>query len=459
MAYLIIPRLFISIYLSGPALSVPSPFKGTGPHYPEQNLSTTVKTQNDIQIDPGSITAFATTLKDDGEIYIALCTPESLLKIYLSEDGGVYWRELLRFPLSDQAKYIELLKGKGDSSHLFVFYLTQKDNGDLWLLRIKPDLSEWQNIPLAVGPDTVDRFTVAIDNKVNYYLYCLYVNQRRGGRNGRFTRSLDYGLTWEMEQDFYNTFDPHLFLGANTVLHCIWRFAINGREIHYTQNRYYGAPARWSGLQVLYATGEKCFDPKVVQADTSPPWRAPIWTVWTVARRDTEMLDLVYTISTDGGNTFSPPANLGEIFIDEWWPSLLTYQGSAYLVYNTGSRSPDGQTSVYYRHSRDYTPQIWSSPVRMNDRRANALFYGARPRALPNAALFCYYGHNWAKGLYFNRAIPSMQVKPQRRFNLGTGSEAVFDITGRQVPFGYQKIKSGIYFVRKEGRLQKLLVW
>ncbi len=447
--------IFLS-YLSGPALTVSTSLNQSAQPSPEQNPPA-ITSRTDIQVDSGFILAFGATSDENGTIYVAVCTPESLLKIYQSEDGGNYWREPLRILLPAQVKSVELLKGYGDSAYLFVFYLTPDAGGDLWLLRIQPDLSNWQNLPLAVGPDTVDQFAVALDPSPNYYLYCLYINQHRSGRNGRFTRSLDYGITWEMEQDFYNTFDPHLSLGANSVLHCIWRFAINSREIHYTQNRYYGAPARWSGLQVLYATGEKCFNPKVAQADTTPPWRAPIWAVWTIARRDTEMLDLVSSFSTDGGNSFSTPVTLGEIFIDEWWPSIFADQGSSYLVYNAGDRFSAGQTSVYYRYARAYAPQAWSSPVSLNDQRANALFNGARPRALPNGALFCYYGQTWANGLYFARALPLTQSKPPTGFTIGN-NKALFDVTGRRIYADHSNIKRGVYFIKEKNRLQKLLI-
>ncbi|MGQ9708190.1 MAG: hypothetical protein ACUVUR_04880 [bacterium] len=452
--------LFCSFTLSGPGLSVPPSFSRSQPLETVQ-LKRPLDAGLDIPIDTGLITAFAATTDQQGRIFVAISSPDSLISIFFSNDQGSTWQKGFTLWLGAPLTRIELLSGNGDSSYLFVFYSVPDNSGDLYLLRIAPDFSRWLLVPIATGPDTIDNFTVTIDRGPSCYLYCLYVNEQRQGRNGAFTRSLDLGLTWELAQDFYNCLDPCLSFGAGSVLHCIWRYALNGREIHYTQNRHYGAPARWDWLRVISATGEKCITPVVAQAETSPPWRAPVWAIWTVARRDTENLDLVFSYSTDGGNSFSPPENLGEMFIDEWWPSIIASAWSANLVYNCGGRGTNQPTVVYWRYSRPWAPQVWSSPLRMNDLRANAIFEPARPRVVLPGVLFSYYRRESAWGVYFDQPFTSPEPIHPAPISAVTPVKSeyrqpVFDASGRRV--SAPKPGPGVYFIYEKNRQKKILL-
>ena len=447
--------------LSGPGFAAPPISKNEHLALATDPIVPVLGTGADIAVFNNRITAFAAVTDPENRILVALATPESLLHIYSSGDGGSTWHQHFTLVLNSAPSRLEMVAGNGDSCYFFVFYLTPENSGDLYLLRISTDFTNWIQVPIATGPDTVDDFSVTIDREPRYYLYCLYTNEHRTGRNGRFTRSLDLGVTWEMPQDFFNCFDPYISFGAGSVLHCIWRFALNGREIHYTQNRHYGAPARWDWLRVLSATGEKCFHPVVAQAETAPPYRAPIWAVWTIARRDTEMLDIVFSYSTDGGESFSPAENLGEMFIDEWWPATISSPISCFLVYNSGARQSNSPTVIYFRYSRAWAPQIWSSPLLLNDARANALFESARPRVILPGLLFSYYNSDFPSGVYFDRPfflpeplkpLPSLvltQFKPENQ-------KLLFDVSGRRLTGS--KPRSGVYFLYEKDRLKKLLI-
>jgi|YNPNPStandDraft_1061719.scaffolds.fasta_scaffold04462_2 hypothetical protein len=450
--------LIIGLALSGPGLN------SSDQHRTRltagNRLSSTLKfNSTDILIDTVSVRAFAGAVDRTGTIYAVLATPEPLVKVYRSIDTGLNWENLLNIPIRSPARQIELLTPDNDSGYIYIFILDSTSAGDLYLLRLTTKTGIWQMLPVALGPDTIDRFTVTADRSPRYYLYCLYVNQHQTGANGKFTRSLDCGLTWEPAQDFYNCLDPCLFFGSGSVLHCVWRFGLNGREIHYARNRHFGLPGRWDRLQVLSNTAEKCFDPQVVQADTSPPWRAPVWVAWTIAHRDTELLDIAICYSTDGGNSFTQPATFGEPFIDEWWPGLTTSSWSAYLVYNAGARGVNDPTVVYYQYSRFYAPGLWSSPIKINDPRVNATVYAARPRILPNGALFSYYGNQFARGLFFRRLTPAPNNNLITAVPKSTGSTpAILDITGRKISLNRTRLRPGVYFVLTENRIQKQLI-
>ncbi len=429
-------------------------------------------------IDTNTITAFGATIARNENIWVALSTPDGRLLVYTSLDRGNSWQKVVESASVAPARQIEMVAGNTHDSPVFIFYLSPDGDGDLYLLRLFPASGVIQTVAVAVGPDTIDRVSVATDRDSNYYLYCLYVNEQRTGRNGYFTRSRDQGSTWEAPQGFWNCFHPSLSSGAGSLLHCVWRYALSGREIHYSANPYYGAPGRWRGLSVLKSGYEQCFYPAVVQTDTFPPWRAPVWAVWTVARRDTEMLDLEFTFSTSGGSWWFTPDTLGEMFIDEWLPVLLPGRWNVDMVYNAGGRGENDPTVLYWCSARSYLPQTVSAPRIVNDRRVQTNIYGARARLVPlrwrhssfPAVIFSAYQRDSARGLLFSRTI--LSGGENHNINIGrlapvttiltpakvtsTGIHGpLFDATGKMV--AKNNLRPGIYFSSTDKSIKKIV--
>jgi len=179
---------------------------------------------------------------------------------------------------------------------------------------------------------------------------------------------------------------------------------------------------------------------------------------WTVARRDTGMLALLITCSTAGGSAFPVPVNLGEPFIDEWWPSLTATSTTLNLLYNAGARGENDPTVIYHRYARSYAPQLLSSPLKINDSRANPAVFGARPRALGSGALFSHYGAGTtARGLYFCRLVPPLVSRP-RTTKPALTTSLVLDPAGRRVNLTGSSRKPGVYFLSEGDRWRKLLI-
>jgi hypothetical protein len=447
--------LTLTFIISGPGLNYSGPITSASISclsvLPVSNAAGT-----ETQIDTVSVLAFTGTTAPSGILYAAVALPEPVVKIYRSADAGATWQPLLDITVPAAVRQLEMLAPKADPSHLYIFILDTAAWGDLYLLRLKPEADSWNLLPVAVGPDTIDRFTAAVDHSRHYYLYCLYVNQQRTGANGRFTRSLNYGFSWEPAQEFYNCLEPCLYFGSGSVLHCSWRFGLNGREIHYARNRHFGAAGRWDELKVIASGGEKCFNPQVVQADTSPPYRAPVWIAWTVAHRDTEMLDIAITYSTDGGTSFAQPVTMGEPFVDEWWPALAASANSAYLVYNAGGAGSNDPTVLYLRSARAYAPELWSGLLKINEPRVNALVSGARPRILPAGALFSHYGYPFARGIFFRASTPRPDRPPALQLTTPSQPDQIIvDITGRKIPRSRMNSSPGVYFVLSGNQIHK----
>ncbi|OYD15704.1 hypothetical protein CH330_04915 [candidate division WOR-3 bacterium JGI_Cruoil_03_51_56] len=450
---------------------------------------------DDVAIDTGPVMSFGATTDSLGNIWVAAAGIDTKVRVYRSCDLGRTWEQVLWFSHGVDVPKIELVYGGGDSSFVYVFYLNSLNAGDLWAMRINPDGSGQQAFPVAVGSDTINDFSVAADHDRHHYLYCLYANEMRTGRTGGFTRSLDFGKSWEVPQDWWNCWDPCVIYSTGSSVHCAWRYAATGREIHFETNRFYGRPRRWWPYCLISGTTQKCWDPVIAAADTGTEWNSMVWVFYTVARRDTSRLDLEYAYGTDCWG-WTRNRTLGDPFRDEWFPELQPYYGSpsgyVHLCYNTGGKGAKDKTVVYYRCANALAPENWSPRLKMNDPRANALFEGARPKVICPAnsphqfpgVLFSYYNPGYASGLYFDapwgrgtqKEVKGSKGRHRNPFLLdapvsGNYTCWIYDATGRRVrrlfsgrletgfhsfewdgrSDGGEPVRSGTYFVRLSG--------
>lgn len=336
-----------------------------------------------VPVDSNRVSATAAAADDFGRIWVAAAGADTSVRLYRSDDFGLTWAERLSFSTGAAVRQMELFFARGDSSFGYLFVLDDVSAGDLWLMRFLPDSAAGELLPVAVGPDTVSDFTVAADSGRRYYLYCLYANELRGGRNGTFTRSLGFGRTWEPGQSWMNCADPHLAYGRGSTIHVAWRFAANGREIHYERNRYYGTPRRWDGYQSLAGRDRWCWNPVVCPADTGDEWNNPVWLAWTVGLRDSSRPDVVTAVSPDGGGYWAGGPWFGETWLDEWAPDLAAFPGSpsgyAWLAFNIGGSGGRDKTNVRYTGANALDLWRWTKPRNASARRPSVL-EGCRPR-------------------------------------------------------------------------------
>ena len=326
---------------------------------------------SDVLIDSGAVTAFDATADSSGVIWAAIAYPDNAVGLYYSEDFGSTWHGRWAMRADSAVRKLRLLSGQGDSSFLYLFMLQAGNGGDLWLARIPHDSAGSILMPVAVGPDTIDDFSVALDHDDHYYLYCLYVNEHRSGRTGAFTRSLDYGATWEPGTDWWNAWDPCVSCTNGSTIHCAWRYALNGGEIHYSFNRHYGMSGYWSSYRVVSdSSAGQCFGPTVVQADSSPESQAAVWVFYTVGRRDSSMLDLEYSASSDGGSDWTAGKPFGDAFRDEQQPCLVADRAGpndyVSLCYSSGNRQPGDTVAAFWTCANSYDINGWLKPVKVS---------------------------------------------------------------------------------------------
>lgn len=322
-------------------------------------------------IDSGAVSVFDATSDSTGVIWAAVAYPDDAVGLFYSDDFGLTWHGRAALHADSTVRQVQLLSAGGDSSFLFVFLLEAGNGGDLWLARIRPDAGEFTLSPIAAGPDTIDDFSAALDRDAHYYLYCLYVNEQRTGRTGAFTRSLDYGASWEAGADWWNAWDPCVSCTNGSTIHCAWRYALNGGEIHYSYNRHYAKPGYWATCRLVSDsfTGQ-CFDPTVVQADSSPETEAAVWVFYTAGRRDTAVRDIKYSASSDGGSNWSPGLPFGNSFRDEQQPCLAADLsgpgGQVSLCYSSGNRSRGDTVAAWWTCANSFDLDGWLEPVKVS---------------------------------------------------------------------------------------------
>jgi len=325
---------------------------------------------SEVLIDSGAVVAFDATADSAGVIWVAIAYPDNAVGLYRSDDFGSTWHGHWAMRVDSTVRQLQLLAGQGDTSFLYLFILQAGNGGDLWLARIQMDSAGSTLAPVAVGPDTVDDFSAALDRDDRYYLYCLYANEHRTGRTGTFTRSLDYGTSWESGTDWWNAWDPCVSYTTGSTIHCAWRYALNGGEIHYSYNRHYGMSGYWSPYRVVSNDADQCFDPAVMQADSSPESQAAVWVFYTAGRRDSAVRDLQYSASSNGGGNWTPGPPLGELFRDEQQPCLAADLSGpndyVSLCYSSGNRQLGDTVSAWWTCANSYDLDGWLKPVKVS---------------------------------------------------------------------------------------------
>ncbi|HDQ98994.1 MAG TPA: hypothetical protein ENN51_01715, partial [candidate division WOR-3 bacterium] len=323
----------------------------------------------------GALNAFGATADEQGRVWLAVADRAAELSVYRAAEDGTGWVELYRYAAGSEVRRVEVLAGPGDSAAVFVFFLTAENAGDLRALRLDPaDTLPALELAVAVGPDTITAFAVAADRDRSYYLYCLYANEMRGGRNAAFTRSLDFGKSWEVPQGWWNCWDPALAYGSGSTVHAAWRYAGTGREIHVQTSRFYGRPRSWWSHRRVSPTGEPVTEPTIAQLDTANDARGAAWVAWTVADRYDRRRRVEFARSEDGGAGWShvgTPA--GEPFLDRWAPVLTAAPGRPYgpvqLGYVAGRVGTDttdtmpDKTTLRWRTTTRTHPAHWSAPA------------------------------------------------------------------------------------------------
>jgi hypothetical protein len=385
-------------------------------------------------VDSGAVRAFAVAPDTGPTAWAAVARSDDTLCLYRSDDFGASWQPWLRLGLSVAVTKLAVAVGRGESSFVYVFLLEGSNGGDLWLWRVALDTPFAELLPVAVGTDTIDDFSAALDRSTRYYLYCLYVNEHHTGRTGLFVRSDDFGRSWGPGTEFWNCWDPCLAYTAGSTIHCVWRYALTRNQIHYAYNRHYGAARYWSWYQVISQGHDQRWDPVVAQVDTNVESQAALWTFYTTARRETSCLDIENAASWTGGQGWTSGASLGSGCIDEAHCDIAADNtgpgGYVGLCYLSGDRRGGEPARVIWRTANSHDAFFWTSAAQVStgpaawEMQPRIIYVPGSPHRMP---LIFYGGDSLGavRGLYCARpglgsapdtgpVVPFAQTSPAR---------------------------------------------
>lgn len=424
---------------------------------------------SDVPIYTDNIWGFGASGDTNGTMWAAIgLRPESTIHIFRSTDHGLTWDYVFWLTHGSDFRKIEVVVGSGDSNYVYVFYIRRVADGDLWCVKLKTDLSAWSSYPVAVGPDTIDDFSVSLDYDNWYYLYCIYSNEHRTGDNGRITRSVDMGVTWETPISWWNAGDPCIAYGSGATIHCCWQYSYTQTRIDYQNNRSYGNPAEWTGYDSITAShGDTVLSPVITQSNTVPDTEAVVWCLYTHNYNNIGDWDVDYGYNAHGGTPeqWNRGNHLSWTTQGEWFPDIRHYfvRPNTYVnaCYNLGGTGTSDSTVIYWQYANASDPTNWSTPVKVNDQRVTTLTDGANPKIIyspyspgtGSGVVFSYFGPT---GLYFDagwvgiqeqspkpKLSATMESKPNPfrnhtlvKYTVPKPSKVeikIFDISGREV--------------------------
>ena len=391
--------------------------------------SNSVDWAGDVVIDSANVCDFAADWNlADGTMWLAEAPQfDSVVKIYRTQDHGLTWENVFSFhtvPLSTVPR-VGLVLGEGDSSYVYIFFLSPAENGNVGVLRLKPDLSAYDSYWVASGPDTITDFAVCRDYRSNYSLYCWAVVGATG-QSAPFLWSRDYGRTWTGES-WFNVLEPCLAPSAGPRVN----FAcVNASRSYVTAgfNYNYGDSTHWDYTTVNPDTSH-CHQPVIAAANTVPDSEATRWVFYTQNYNNTGDLDAMYSVRS---HAWADTWQRGHVFrndaaYNEGVGDVQNYKalGNPYVDLSTSrirSATLDS-SSIDWTWAHADNPYDWAAPVRVNDPAHMAAGPLARTRivyspgapATGGGVLFTSADMSFIpKGLYFDAPWITISVAEQR---------------------------------------------
>jgi len=423
----------------------------------------------DVLIDTGYMGDFAVDYSmADGTMWLAEAPYlDSIVYVFRSTDHGATWDNVFWFttnPLSTVPR-LGLVLGEGDSSYVNVFFLNPaSENGNVGVVRIKPDLSFWDAYWVLTGPDSITDFAVCRDYRSNYSMYCWAVVGAAGG-SAPFLWSRDFGKTW-VGTSWFNVIEPFLSPSAGPRVN--FTCMNSGREyVTAGYNFNYGDSTSWS-YGIVNGDTFKCYKPRIAAANTLPDSIATRWVMYTKNFQNTGDYDAMYAFSSDAtGDTWMKENTYrNSSLYQEGFGDIQHYKaiGNAYvnLSYNEHVSSGGDTSNSYWTWTDAANPYSWVTPTQVNDSGtltawmtlASRLVYSPGAPGSGSGVVYARAGLFYIPyGLYFDAPWLTLGIADQRgraasrlviapsvtrgpvelRLPEGTTRVTVFDASGRSV--------------------------
>ncbi len=409
----------------------------------------------------------------DGTMYALTANFDSIARLYRSVDHGVSWQYVYWMGLSpaDVFANVGLVVGEGDSSFIYCFLRHRIDNGDVYLIRIAPDLSSHTFYGVSTLSDTVNYFSVCRDFHAGYYLYLATSNQMTSGTDGKFWRSTDYGVTWS-SGSMGQVWDPCVRAGADNLMGMAWTWpGRTGVWVELNTNR--GDPIAW---QTPYSVGFDTFQtyyPTLAIANTSPDTEATMWVGYSYNWHNTNDWDVWSAVRSHAwADTWQrqwPISDRSDS--SEWGADIEPYKapGNQYVdvTYEVADQA-FSHVNNYWAWSNAASPGTWSGQTPTNDSGTSGsdwwyeekVIYSPGASGSGGGVLFTRWdGGNWPRGLYFNAPWLAGVAEDNSRKALGAGLRVAPTMTSGvtciTVPQGTKTVTISDAAGRRVGRFER----
>jgi hypothetical protein len=302
----------------------------------------------------------------------AVACTDSMIRIFVSGDGGANWSYEHGFYISGQAIYEPEIIHGSDGAYYHVLCRPSGGNGNLLHVRYEPFAFAY----IETADDTVANFTFTTDRTswMTYYLYVAY-HQASGGLGADdiyITRSLDDGTTWEtpsLLQVNGSGFPDFTFGTGGHLYESYYAYLGSGdRSIRSRHSADYGV--NWNSSIVVFQDTTYKMGPQIA---ASHDGTGDVWVVFPMRDQFTANLDygLRWSWSQDLGATWSSISWTNSwVDSNEVLPSISIHDGyydSLYHPYITMIRSSYDWADPVVFSFNWLSDTTWSAAETYND--------------------------------------------------------------------------------------------
>jgi hypothetical protein len=311
----------------------------------------------------------------NGDIYVSLLVPNSGVYdsayTYRSTDGGATWNYLMAQTGASSGtggiRDHQILVGfDGTDSWIYSFclYDSSASMGGIWVLRVRPDLSDYDWTQVVVGGDSIEN--ISADRNVETPQH-IFLGYSLDTDHLRIASSSDYSLTWG-NYIYVSANGNHPSVCAGGDGYGYIAYAKDTTEIavgRFTNNLV--SPS-WS-FNYLNTEDEGDWTPSVAAARTSPGGSQVAWCLWR-HRHSNGNADIHNAYTDDGGLSWNfapwPPTNSTHSTWDMKHPYCRMSYGSS-IVRAIATVPESGPDSLVYAFSRETSPTVWEDRGVHND--------------------------------------------------------------------------------------------
>ncbi len=301
----------------------------------------------------------------DGTLFAAVVATPPAIDVYQSDDDGYTWTLWFRATAADAVSHPAIIVGEGNVNRLVLAYVEGSETPSARLVVLTRDLDNPADISLAeldaspYASLASPRLCVDSPEYAFWYPYIVWerpVVGRGAGQQVRFSRSTDYGDTFETPQSLGTgggPTEPDVDFGASRLFVALATGTSGSRDIQVRQSTDFGAT--WDPAVDVATAVQDEFEPSVVASNGGDA------VVVAFSKTYGAQSDIEAAISTNGGST--------------WFPNYLPWNSDDERTADLDVSASGGRIHAAFRRDDEIvytycavaTPGAWSTERVLTD--------------------------------------------------------------------------------------------